>query len=175
MLEASTKSQTHQTAAHGGAAWKVTSYCFFCINNCVSSFHRFRHFGFWAINIYLLLLVGNSVDSGLLSNILMILFVFLNFFLRVGQVGALPLRYVTSPWDEFLPIRLCSSHFRGRECWTKVVPLSIFGMMLPYKWCDSDSQSWPCWMGGYRPALHPLFLTISFVLISIHLVTGSTE
>lgn len=35
-----------------GGTWKVTSYCFFCINNCVSSFHRFRHFRLWAINIY---------------------------------------------------------------------------------------------------------------------------
>lgn len=53
--------------------------------------------------------------------------------------------------------------------------LFIFGTMLPYKQCDSYSQSWPCGMRGFRLALHPLFLTISFVLIFIHLVTGSTE
>lgn len=70
----------------------------------------------------MLFLVGSSVDSSLLSSILMILFGFLNFFLHVGQVSALSLRYVTSPWDEFLSIRFFSSHFRGRKYWTKNGP-----------------------------------------------------
>lgn len=125
----------------------------------------------------MLLPIRNSVDSSLLSSIVMILFVFLNFFLcwepnegpSACWARALSLRYITSPCNEFLHMYLLSSHFR-ESIGHKMVHLLIFDTMLPYKKCYSYSATHSPGHIGW--GLFPSFVSLilhSFFCFDFHL------